>query len=187
VAREDGRRKVCSVAISHRAALGGAPTTEKTRPSATRGPALLRFGRRCGSLLRLRVADSLRQHLSKFGLGLCLLARLRFPCRHQNNMGIPTVKLKHPRNAARFTRKVVELNTKSHFFGHKPLFDHDQPSRDLGALRPHEPLRRQPAADARRVSRLSRSCGPQRRRRRRNGIDALGHAPTAADRWAARH
>jgi hypothetical protein len=58
------------------------------RLSDSRAGALLRFLQRLIFALRLRVADGLCQHLLKFGLGLYLLAWSRFPCRHQQNMGI---------------------------------------------------------------------------------------------------
>jgi len=89
--------------------MSNSPTqiTPETRPSATRAGALLGFGQRLGFVLRLRVADGLRQHLLKFGLGLCLLARPRFPRRHENNMGMRAVKLKHPRKRWGRFRKVV--------------------------------------------------------------------------------
>jgi putative SOS response-associated peptidase YedK len=67
------------------------------------------------------------------------------------------------------------------------LFDHHQPSRHRRAVPGDEPLRRQPAADARRVSRLSRSGHPKHRQRPRADHDALGHAATAAHGRAARH
>jgi hypothetical protein len=71
------------------------------------GRFLLGFGQGLRFVLRLRVADGLRQHLSKFGLGLCLFARPRFPCRHEDNMGMRAVKLKHPRKRWGRFRKVV--------------------------------------------------------------------------------
>src|SRR5262245_13650777 len=58
------------------------------RPSATRAGALLGLRLRLRFGLRLRVADGLRQHLLKFGLGLCLLARRRLPCRHEHYIGM---------------------------------------------------------------------------------------------------
>ena len=54
-------------------------------------------------------------------------------------------------------------------------------------LPPDEPVRRQPAADARRVSGLSGARGTQRRRRARDGSYALGHAAAAQNGRAAGH
>ena len=62
------------------------------------------------------------------------------------------------------------------------LQHHDQPSGDRRPVPSDQPLRRQPAADAGRISRLSGSGGPQRRHRARNGDDAMGHAAAAAHR-----
>jgi hypothetical protein len=61
----------------------------------------MRLGRRLPAILlglgRLRmrqrglrgVADGLSQHLAELGLGLCRLARRRFPLSHNNYMGRP--------------------------------------------------------------------------------------------------
>ena len=53
---------------------------------------------------------------------------------------------------------------------------HHQPSRDHRPLPGRQPLRRQPAAHAGRVSGLSGAGGPQRGHRSRADNDALGHA-----------
>ena len=63
------------------------------------------------------------------------------------------------------------------------LFDHHQPSRHHRSVPRHEQVRRQPAADARRISRLSGPGGTQRRHRARADHDALGHAAAATGRW----
>ena len=76
---------------------------------------------------------------------------------------------------ARTTRTPI-LESRSNV---QSLLDHDQPSGHHRALPRREPLCRQPAADARRVSRLSGTRRPQRRRRARNDHDALGNAAAA--------
>jgi hypothetical protein len=58
----------------------------------------------------------------------------------------------------------------------QPLFDCREPGRHRRAVQRRQPLRRQLAADAGRVSRLSGSCRAQHRRGERDGPDALGHA-----------
>lgn len=65
------------------------------------------------------------------------------------------------------------------------LQHHHQPSRHRRALPAHEPLCRQPTADARRISRLSCAGDPQRGRRRGDGLDAVGDAAAASNRRAA--
>ena len=57
----------------------------------------------------------------------------------------------------------------------------------IRAVPGHQPIRRQPAADAGRVSRLSGASGAQRRCRARADHDALGHAAAAEVRRAAGH
>jgi putative SOS response-associated peptidase YedK len=59
------------------------------------------------------------------------------------------------------------------------LFDHHEPGRDHRGIPRRQPIRRQPAADARRVPRLSCAGGAQRRRRVRADDDALGYAAAA--------
>jgi hypothetical protein len=51
----------------------------------------------------------------------------------------------------------------------QPLFDHHKPRSDQQAVPRHQSVRRQPRADARRVSRLSGPGGPQHRDRARAG------------------
>src|ERR1700704_5948378 len=67
----------------------------------------------------------------------------------------------------------------------QPLQHHHQLGRNHCAVPRDKPLRRQPCADARRVSGLSGACRAQYRSRDRNDDDALGHAATAAHRRAA--
>jgi hypothetical protein len=67
------------------------------------------------------------------------------------------------------------------------LFDHHEPGRDHRAVPRHKPVRRQPAANAGGLSRLSGTGGAQHRQRPRADHDALGHAATAAHRRAAGH
>jgi len=62
-----------------------------------------------------------------------------------------------------------------------------KPGRHHRAVPCDEPIRRQPAADARRFSRLSGAGGAQCRHRPRADHDALGHAASAARRWFSRH
>jgi putative SOS response-associated peptidase YedK len=64
----------------------------------------------------------------------------------------------------------------------QPLQHHHQPSRHHRAVPRHQPLRRQPATDDRRVSRFSCARYPQHGYGARTGHDALGHAATAAHR-----
>jgi hypothetical protein len=66
----------------------------------------------------------------------------------------------------------------------EPLFDHSKSRSHLRALPSDEPLRRQPASDAGRVSRLSRARCAERRHRARISPNALGHAATAEGRRA---
>ena len=61
----------------------------------------------------------------------------------------------------------------------QPLQHHHEPSRDHRSLPRYEPIRRQPAADAGSLPRLSSSGGTKRRRRARADHDALGHATAA--------
>jgi SOS response associated peptidase (SRAP) len=68
-----------------------------------------------------------------------------------------------------------------------PLQHHDQPSRDHQPVSCDQPLRRQPRADARRVSGLSGTRDPQCRRRPRVDHDAVGHATAAEVALAAGH
>src|SRR4051812_13040348 len=67
------------------------------------------------------------------------------------------------------------------------LFDHDEPGCDHCAVPCHEPLCRQPAADAWRISRLPGSSYPQHRHRSGNDHDALGHAPATPGRQFSGH
>jgi hypothetical protein len=67
----------------------------------------------------------------------------------------------------------------------QPLQHRNQPGRNRCPIPGHEPLRRQPAADARRISGLPGTCCPQRRCRPRTDNDALGDATAAEVRRAA--
>jgi hypothetical protein len=52
---------------------------------------------RLGLGLGLRIANGLRQHLLKFGLGLCWFPPLRLKCVHENNMVMRQAELEHLR------------------------------------------------------------------------------------------
>jgi hypothetical protein len=67
------------------------------------------------------------------------------------------------------------------------LFDHHEPGGDHRAVPSNEPIPRQSAANAPRVSGLSGSSGAQRWRRTGDGNDALGNAATATGWWIPGH
>jgi hypothetical protein len=67
------------------------------------------------------------------------------------------------------------------------LLDHHEPSRHHRVVSRREPLHRQPAADARRVSRLPGACDPQHGERDRTDHNAVGHAAALALAWRAGH
>src|SRR5690348_14913865 len=74
------------------------PTARPRSPSRRwRAGALPGLRQRLGLGLGLRIANGLRQHLLKFGLGLCWFPPLRLKCVHENNMVMRQAELKHLR------------------------------------------------------------------------------------------